>query len=127
MEKKKTPLKQDKFIKEYIKTSNATQAAIKAGYSKKSARQIGSENLSKPYIKEKIDKVMNKVEEEMGLNAEFVLNNLMYFAKKKKRAWATHAIKSNELLGKRLKLFHDNEIDVKMQHQQWIEEMEKLE
>lgn len=53
-EVKFTP-KEQKFIEEYAKSLNATQSAIKAGYSKISARQIGSENLSKPYIREKID------------------------------------------------------------------------
>ena len=38
------------FVLEYLNDWNATQAAIRAGYSKKTARQIGSENLSKPVI-----------------------------------------------------------------------------
>lgn len=47
--------KQRVFIDEYLKTFNATQAAIKAGYSENSARSIGSENLTKPNIKAEID------------------------------------------------------------------------
>lgn len=49
-------IKQEKFINYYIETGNATESAIKAGYSKKTAKQIGSENLSKLdyYIKEKM-------------------------------------------------------------------------
>ncbi len=43
--------KQRRFIDEYIITGNATQSAIKAGYSKKTARKIGQENLTKPDIK----------------------------------------------------------------------------
>lgn len=43
--------KQRRFIDEYIISGNATQAAIKAGYSKKTARKIGQENLTKPDIK----------------------------------------------------------------------------
>ena len=42
--------KQLLFCEEYIKTGNATQSAIKAGYSKKTARSIGCENLTKPNI-----------------------------------------------------------------------------
>ncbi|OZI09168.1 hypothetical protein BWI93_05325 [Siphonobacter sp. BAB-5385] len=42
--------KQWRFVEEYCVDCNATQAALRAGYSAKSARQIGSENLSKPYI-----------------------------------------------------------------------------
>lgn len=42
--------KEERFVGEYLIDLNATQAAIRSGYSAKSARQIGAENLSKPYI-----------------------------------------------------------------------------
>lgn len=49
------------FCEEYIKTNNATKAAIAAGYSEKTARVIGPENLSKPaisaYIKSRLDEI----------------------------------------------------------------------
>ena len=48
--------KQRRFIDEYIISGNATQAAIKAGYSKKTAKQMGTENLAKPIIKAEIDR-----------------------------------------------------------------------
>lgn len=51
--------RQKKFVREYIKTNNATQSAISAGYSKKTAMAIGQENLTKPYIKEAIEKEQN--------------------------------------------------------------------
>ena len=52
---KLTP-KQDKFVKAYLLNGgNATQAAITAGYSEKTAQEIGSENLSKPIIKKVIE------------------------------------------------------------------------
>lgn len=47
--------KQMKFINEYLIDLNATQAAIRAGYSRKTAYSIGQENLKKPEIKQKID------------------------------------------------------------------------
>ena len=51
--------RQKAFADYYIQTGNATEAAIKAGYSEKTARSIGSENLTKPdisaYIKERLD------------------------------------------------------------------------
>ena len=46
--------KQNKFISEYLIDLNATQAAIRAGYSKNSARMVGYENLTKPYIQDVI-------------------------------------------------------------------------
>ena len=51
----KLTLKQQRFADEYIICANATQAAIKAGYSKKTAGVIGDENLKKPYIRAYID------------------------------------------------------------------------
>lgn len=49
------------FCEEYIKTNNATKAAIAAGYSEKTARVIGQENLTKPaisaYIKARLDDI----------------------------------------------------------------------
>lgn len=50
--------KELRFIEEYVRSLNATQAAIRAGYSKNSARQIASENLSKPHIREKVDELI---------------------------------------------------------------------
>ena len=57
---KLTP-KQQKFADEYIKTGNATQSAIEAGYSKKTAAVIGAENLIKPNIKSYIAEHMDKI------------------------------------------------------------------
>ena len=42
--------KQQRFVAEYLKDLNATQAAIRAGYSAKTARSVGAENLTKPGI-----------------------------------------------------------------------------
>lgn len=50
-----TKLKYDRFINEYIKTQNATQSAIKAGYTKKNASAQGSRLLKTPYIKERLE------------------------------------------------------------------------
>lgn len=57
--------KQERFVCEYLKDLNATQAAIRAGYSENSAGQIGAENLRKPAIKEAIDAKL----EEMNSSA----------------------------------------------------------
>ncbi|MEZ5780187.1 MAG: terminase small subunit [Rhizobiaceae bacterium] len=46
--------KQRRFVSEYLADHNATQAAIRAGYSVKTARQVASENQSKPDIAEAI-------------------------------------------------------------------------
>lgn len=52
--------KQLLFCKEYLIDFNGTQAAIRAGYSSKCAQQIATENLSKPFIREQIQKEFDK-------------------------------------------------------------------
>jgi len=56
--------KQKKFCIEYLKDLNATQAAIRSGYSKDSAEIIGFENLRKPNIKGYIDKQLDDIMQE---------------------------------------------------------------
>lgn len=58
----KLTLKQKKFCNYYMKTGNATESAIKAGYSKKTAHSIGDENLRKPVIREYIQKHQEEIE-----------------------------------------------------------------
>jgi phage terminase small subunit len=66
----KLTAKQKKFADNYIKTGNATQSAIDAGYKKSSAQQIGSENLLKPVIKSYIDEKMKEIESERIMGAQ---------------------------------------------------------
>ena len=49
--------KQQRFVEEYLIDLNATQAAIRSGYSEKTARDIGCENLAKPNIAKAIKKL----------------------------------------------------------------------
>lgn len=68
MAEKKLTAKQQRFCDEYLIDLNATQAAIRAGYSKKTAYSIGNENLKKPEIKEYIEQRM--AEKEAALIAD---------------------------------------------------------
>ena len=65
--------KQSRFIDEYLIDLNATQAAIRAGYSEKTAQEIGAQNLSKLIISEEIQKRMQKRSESTEITAERVL------------------------------------------------------
>ena len=65
--------KQQRFVDEYLVDLNATKAAIRAGYSNKTARQIGSENLSKPVIQEAIAKAKLTRSTATQIDAEWVL------------------------------------------------------
>lgn len=60
----KLTVKQQKFADEYIISGNATQAAEKAGYSKRTAKQMGTENLAKPYLRAYIDSGLKKLHDE---------------------------------------------------------------
>lgn len=65
--------KQQKFVQEYLVDLNATQAAIRAGYSEKTAGAIGHENLMKPEIAAAIAEARKTVAEKLGITAERVL------------------------------------------------------
>lgn len=69
----KLTTKQRLFADEYIKSGNATQSAIKAGYTEKSARFVGAENLTKPNIKAYIDAKMAEIESHKIADAKEVL------------------------------------------------------
>lgn len=63
-------MKQKKFADKYLETGNITQSAVDAGYSKKTARVIGQENLLKPAVRSYIDEQMGKVENDHIMTVE---------------------------------------------------------
>lgn len=73
---KKLTAKQQRFCDEYLIDLNATQAAIRAGYSKKTAYSIGQENLNKPEIKECIEKRMAEMEAKLVADSKEVMRYL---------------------------------------------------
>lgn len=68
--------KQKRFVEEYLIDLNATQAAIRAGYSPKTAKDIGCENLTKPNISDAIDKAMAERSRRTGINQDRILLEL---------------------------------------------------
>jgi len=73
--------KQKIFVLEYLVDLNATQAAIRAGYSQKTAKEIASELMTKEHVKEAIQIHMDKRAEQVALNANTVLLELLKLAK----------------------------------------------
>ncbi|MBB1228222.1 terminase small subunit [Pantoea pleuroti] len=69
--------KQEMFCREYLIDLNATQAAIRAGYSEKTANRTGSENLSKPDIAQRIIDLKSERNERVEVNADYVLRRLV--------------------------------------------------
>lgn len=68
--------KQARFVEEYLVDLNATQAAIRAGYSEKTAYSVGHENLSKPDIAEAIAQAKSERSQRTQITADRVLQEL---------------------------------------------------
>jgi len=73
----KLTAKQELFCQEYLIDLNATKAAIRAGYSEKAAKQIATENLSKPVLHEYIARLKQERVDKVQVDAAYVLNRLV--------------------------------------------------
>ena len=69
--------KQEMFCREYLIDLNATQAAIRAGYSEKTANRTASENLSKPDVQNRIAELKVQRNEQVNIDAAYVLRRLV--------------------------------------------------
>lgn len=131
MNERKLTLKQQKFVDYYIETGNATESAIKAGYSRNTASETGYENLTKPHLSIVIEERMNQMASERIADATEVLETLTDVMRGKRTGTALvsvgngkqqvkevkptvlEIIRAAENLGKRYKLFTDKaEIEV---------------
>ena len=117
--------KQRKFCDEYLISGNATDAAIKAGYSPKTAKQTGSENLAKPDLRAYIDEQLEKLHSAKIADAQEVLEYLTSVMRGEHteqvlklvgdgiqtvtdiEVSAKERLKAAELIGKRYALFSD--------------------
>ncbi len=118
--------KQQRFADEYLIDCNATQAAIRAGYSAKTARQIGEQNLSKIYIRAYIDARLAEISSTKIADAQEVLEYLTAVMRGNHTeetlcldgdgtqrvididVSAKDRLKAAELIGKRYGLFKEN-------------------
>lgn len=113
--------KQRLFIAEYLVDLNATQAAIRAGYSQKTAAAVGHENLRKPKIASAVQEAFEKRSERTEVTGDWVLERLVENANRSMTATPVYdsegeevgvytyqgavANKALELLGKHLGMF----------------------
>lgn len=103
--------KQKAFVREYLVDLNATQAAIRAGYSKRTAHVIGHENLKKPEIAAAIEVAMDQRTKRTEITADYVLEGIKDTIERCRGEGEAfnpaQALKGFELLGKHLKMFTD--------------------
>ncbi len=77
---KKLTARQRRFVEEYLIDLNGTQAAIRAGYSTKSAKQQADQNLARENIKSAIDKAMAERSKRTGISQDIILRELARIA-----------------------------------------------
>lgn len=115
--------KQRLFVQEYLIDLNATQAAIRAGYSKKTARSIGQRLLTKTDIQEAIEESQDARQKRTKITADYVLTSLKEVSERCMQAEpvldrdgkptgiyrfdSAGVNRALELLGKHLKMFTD--------------------
>lgn len=122
---RKLTAKQQRFCEEYLIDCNATQAAIRAGYSKKTAYSIGEQNLKKLEIKNYIDELMEDLKKKSIATADEVMQYLTAVMRGEQTektlqlvgegvqtvtdidVSARDRLKAAELIGKRYGLFTD--------------------
>jgi phage terminase small subunit len=98
--------KQQLFVTEYLVDLNATQAAIRAGYSENTARFIGAENLTKPNIANAIAEAREARSERVIWTADEILRDLKEIATDR-HIEPKDRIKAYELGGKHLAMWKD--------------------
>ena len=115
--------KQERFVEEYLVDLNATQAAVRAGYSEKTAQMIGSENLSKPMIAAAVAAAQAERSERTEITQDYVLSEIVQVIKDRRGtgedANPNAVLKGAELLGRHLALFtdkHEHSGDLKHIH-----------
>lgn len=100
--------RQQRFIDEYLIDLNATQAAIRAGYSQRTAYSIGEENLKKPEISKAIQAAQAARSARVQVSQDEVLEGIRRNTRASEAAQDYRtALKGYELLGKHLGMFSD--------------------
>lgn len=100
--------KQQKFCDEYLVDLNGTQAAIRAGYSEHTAKQIATENLSKPYLQEYLTGKKQEVQARTNITVDYVVNGIKDIAELGESE--TNRLRAFDLLGKHVGAYEkDNE------------------
>jgi phage terminase small subunit len=98
--------KQEAFVREYLIDLNATQAAMRAGYSAKTANEQGARLLANVSVRSAIEQAKARRAEESSISAKYVLDSIQRVAETAERENKfSDAIRGFELLGKHLGIF----------------------
>ncbi len=108
--------KQKRFCEQYLVDGNATKAAIRAGYSQRSASSIGNENLKKPKIQRYISQLREARKLRTQVTADRILQELATMAFAKKGVKTGHKLKALGMLGNHVGIF-DNQPNLEKQAQ----------
>lgn len=124
----KLTAKQHSFCEHYISNGfNALQAAISAGYSERTAKQTGSENLTKPDIAEYIAKFKQKASERALVTVEDVVAGLLHEAKGLGEDTSTSArVAAYKALSDYTGGFDSNKVhnvNIETTHEEWLESL----
>src|SRR5262245_28565445 len=119
-------LKQMRFVKEYAHLGNAAEAARKAGYKPKAAKEMGYENLTKPHVKAAVGQELARI--AMEVTPERVQRRLDTISHNAEAAGQFGpAVRAEELIGRSLGLFVDRSLQLqgvlKDEHVQAVLEM----
>jgi len=111
---KKLTAKQESFVAEYLIDLNATQAAIRAGYSEKTAYSIGQENLTKPEIAAAVAAAQAERSERTEVTQDYVLtairDTIEQYRGGGEGSNPNAVLKGAELLGRHLAMFTDKAV-----------------
>ena len=126
-DKKKLTPKQERFVEEYLIDLNGTQAAIRAGYSPKTAQEQASALLSKLIIQEAVKAGREAKAKDARVDAQWVLSRLKEEADAKGEGTSHSArVKALELFCKHLGLFADETINLNLKGQVHVKHAAEL-
>ena len=111
-QKKQLTAKQNAFVAEYLIDLNATQAALRAGYSKKTAEVKGSQLLSLVKVSEVVEEALAKRQARTEITQDKVLDNIVRIGgKAEDKERFSDALKAEEMLARHVRLFSDPDDD----------------
>ena len=120
--------KQQAFCEQYVANGfNATKAAVSAGYSEKTAQEIGSENLSKPIIAEYVAKFKEEASNKALVTVEDVVRGLMHEAQGLGEDTSTSArVAAYKALSDYTGGFDSNRVhnvNIETTHEEWLDSL----